>query len=111
MAIENKELATVKKPNHVEYVSKDMLIERLKEIKRCREDIVYFAENYYRIQTPEGLKIIKPYDVQKELLKFMVNENRAIVCSSRQLGKSTSYCIYVLWLTCFHSDKRVMMLA
>lgn len=24
---------------------------------------------------------------------------------------SSSYCMYVLWLTCFHSDKRVMMLA
>lgn len=49
MAIENKELATVKKPNQVEYISREDLIERLKEIKKCREDIVYFAENYYRI--------------------------------------------------------------
>ena len=49
MAIENKELATVKKPNHVEYVSKEVLLNRMREIKRCREDIVYFCENYYRI--------------------------------------------------------------
>lgn len=111
MAIENKELATVKKPGQIEYVTKDVLMERLKEIKRCREDIIYFAENYYRLQTADGLCTIKPYDVQKQLLQFLVDNNRAIVCSSRQLGKSTTYCIYVLWLTCFHSDKRVMMMA
>jgi hypothetical protein len=83
MAIENKELATVKKPGQIEYVTKDVLMERLKEIKRCREDIIYFAENYYRLQTPDGLRTIKPYDVQKELLRFLVDNNRAIVCSSR----------------------------
>ena len=112
MAIENKELATVKKPNHIEYVSKDTLVERLKEIKRCREDISYFCENYYRIQSlDQGLHVVKLYDVQKDLLKFMVDNNRAIVCASRQSGKSSCYCMYVLWLTCFHADKRVMLLA
>lgn len=49
MAIENKELATVKRPNTVEYVSRETLLERMKEIKKCREDIIYFCENYYRI--------------------------------------------------------------
>ena len=41
----------------------------------------------------------------------MVDEKRAVVCASRQSGKSSCYCMYILWLTCFHSDKRVMMLA
>lgn len=112
MAIENKELATVKKPNQIEYVSKEVLMQRLMEIKRCRQDIVYFCENYYRIQSlDKGLHVVKLYDVQKDLLRFMVDENRAVVCASRQSGKSSCYCMYVLWLTCFHPDKRVMMLA
>ena len=84
MAIENQELATVKRPNQVERVPKEVLASRLREMKRCREDIVYFAENYYRIQSlDEGLHIVKLYDVQKELLKFMVNENRIVTCASR----------------------------
>lgn len=112
MAIENNELATVKKPNQVEFVSREVLIERLREIKRCREDIIYFCENYYRIQSlDEGLHIVKLYDVQRDLLNFMKDENRAVVVASRQSGKSSSYCMYVLWLTCFFPDKRVMMLA
>ena len=112
MAIENNELATVKKPNQVEFVSREVLIERLREIKRCREDILYFCENYYRIQSlDKGLHIVKLYDVQRDLLNFMKDENRAVVVASRQSGKSSSYCMYVLWLTCFFPDKRVMMLA
>lgn len=84
MAIENNDLATVKKPGEVEYVTKDVLLERLKEIKRCRDDIVYFCENYYRIQSlDKGLHVVKLYDVQKDLLKFMVKENRIVTCASR----------------------------
>lgn len=41
----------------------------------------------------------------------MVDEKRAVVCASRQSGKSSCYCMYILWLTCFHRDKRVMLLA
>ena len=112
MAIENNDLATIKKPNQVEYISKEQLIERLKEIKRCREDIIYFCENYYRIQSlDKGLHIVKLYDVQKELLKFMVDNNRVICLSPRQGGKSSTYCMYTLWLTCFRPDKKILMLA
>ena len=84
MAIENNDLATIKKPGQVEYISKESLIERLKEIKRCREDIIYFCENYYRIQSlDKGLHVVKLYDVQKDLLKFMTKENRIITCAAR----------------------------
>lgn len=64
MAIENKELSTIKKPGSVDYVSKEEYQERVKEIIRCKRDIVYFAENYYRVVNPaKGLHIIKLYDV------------------------------------------------
>ena len=112
MAIENNELATIKKPNQVEYITKEEYETRVKEIAKCKRDIIYFAETYYRVVHPsKGLHIIKLYDVQKEFLKFLKDNNKVICCSGRQQGKSTIYCIYTLWLTCFHPDKRVMMLA
>lgn len=84
MAIENRDLATIKKPGQVEYISRETLVERLKEIKRCREDIIYFCENYYRIQSlDKGLHVVKLYDVQKDLLRFMVDEKRVVTCASR----------------------------
>ena len=84
MAIENNDLATIKKPGQVEYISKETLIERLKEIKRCREDIIYFCENYYRIQSlDKGLHVVKLYDVQKDLLNFFKDNNRCCTLASR----------------------------
>ena len=82
------------------------------EIARCKRDIVYFAEHYARIiNLDKGLHVIKLYDIQKEFLRFLVDNNRVICCSGRQQGKSTIYCIYACWLTQFFPEKAVMILA
>ena len=111
--IENKELATIKKPNEpLQYSSKEEFEEMILEIAKCKRDIVYFAEHYYRvINLDKGLHIIKLYDVQKEFLRYLVDNNKVICVSGRQQGKSTIYCIYALWLTTFFPEKKVMILA
>jgi hypothetical protein len=81
------DLATIKKPGDVEHISKDEYEWRIKEIAKCKRDITYFAENYYRIIGPDGLQIIKLYDIQKEFLKFLVENNYIICMSGRQQGK------------------------
>lgn len=83
-----QELASVKKGPTQEVVSKEEFERRVQEIKRCREDICYFAEHYFRIITLDnGLQLIKLYPKQKELLRAMVDNKRVVVCSSRQAGK------------------------
>lgn len=54
---------------------------------------------------------IKLYDKQKDLLKYFVDEKRCIVLASRQSSKTTTYTIYLLWLTMFFPEKKVMILA
>lgn len=89
MSNQNQELATIKKASDKkEVISREEYEYRLKEIAKCKKDIVYFAENYFRIiNLDRGLEIIKLYDVQKELLQHLVENNRTIVCSGRQQGK------------------------
>jgi hypothetical protein len=112
MAIENNELAVIKKPNQVEYVSKEEYQERVKEIVKCKRDIKYFAEKYFKIiNLDKGLMTIKLYPKQRELLDFFVKEKRCICCASRQSSKTTTYTIYLLWLTMFKCDQKVMILA
>jgi hypothetical protein len=112
MPIQSKELATIKKPGQVEYISKEEYQERVREIIKCKRDIKYFAENYFKIiNLDKGLMTIKLYEKQKELLDFFVNERRCIVLASRQSSKTTTYTIYLLWLTMFHAEKKVMILA
>lgn len=89
MENKNEELATIKKvSDKKEVITKEEYEFRLKEIAKCKKDIVYFAENYFRIiHLDRGLEIIKLYDVQKDLLKFLTENNRCVICSGRQQGK------------------------
>ena len=107
-----EQLATIKKPGEIEKISDDEFQRRVIEIAKCKRDIVYFAEKYYRvINLDKGLHIIKLYDIQKEFLRFLVDNNKVICVSGRQQGKSTIYCIYALWYACFHPEKKIMILA
>ena len=85
---DNKQLATIKKPGEIERISDEEFQRRVIEIPRCKRDIVYFAEKYYRvINLDKGLHIIKLYDIQKEFLKFLVDNNKVICVSGRQQGR------------------------
>ena len=85
---DNQQLATIKKPGEVEKISNEEFQRRIIEITKCKRDIVYFAEKYYRvINLDKGLHIIKLYDIQKEFLQFLVNNNKVICVSGRQQGK------------------------
>ena len=78
----------VKKANVVEQVSKDVYKQRLQCLARSMKDIVWWAENFFRIITlDKGLTTIKLYPKQKELLNFIVGNTRICVLSSRQTGK------------------------
>ena len=69
MAYQDEELANVKKPNLVEHVTREEFELRVKEIARCKRDICYFAEKYFKIiNLDKGLMTIKLYPKQKELL-------------------------------------------
>lgn len=71
--MDNTELATVKKPGDRERVSREEFEARISEIAKCKRDIVYFAEKYFRvINLDKGLHVIKLYDVQREFLRFLV---------------------------------------
>jgi len=52
-------LATIKKPGALESLSKEEFDYRVMEIVKCKRDICYFAEHYFRvINLDKGLHII-----------------------------------------------------
>lgn len=90
----------------------DFDIEKIKNIQKCKKDIVYFAENYFTIvNIDEGKQLIKLYKPQKRILKSLQKHNRCAVVASRQSGKTTLLTIYVLWMACFNKDKSVLIVA
>lgn len=44
-----EELANVKKPNIIEHISREEFAFRVREIAKCKRDITYFAEKYFKI--------------------------------------------------------------
>jgi len=84
----------------------------IQELKKCKEDIIYFAENYfYIVNLDRGKEVIKLYTRQRQILKSLVNNKYTCLLSCRQFGKTTLMTIYALWLSCFEADQRVMVVA
>lgn len=82
------------------------------EIQKCKDDIIYFAENYFFINTvDDGAMKIALYPAQRRILKALQKNRFVIVNASRQSGKTTLMTIYALWLTCFEASKRVVIVA
>ena len=78
----------VKKANVVEQDSKYVYKQRLQCLARSMKDIVWWAENFFRIITlDKGLTTIKLYPKQKELLQHIVDSTRICTLASRQTGK------------------------
>jgi hypothetical protein len=84
----------------------------VEELRKCKEDIIYFAENFFQIVvTDRGKEKIQLYEAQKRVLRSFVENRNVIVCSSRQIGKSTMLTVFSLWMVCFHDDYRAAIVA
>lgn len=96
--------------------------EQLEEIRRCMYGYtdpvtgivmcgsVYFANHYVRIQHPTLGEIpLETYDYQNEMLEMFQNNNKSIVLSSRQTGKSVISGVYILWFAIFNPDSTILI--
>ncbi|AVH85181.1 hypothetical protein RsoM2USA_253 [Ralstonia phage RsoM2USA] len=98
----------LKKPNAVwEYTP-----EQIHELNICRKDPVYFMRKYATVQHPtKGRVPFDLYDYQVEMVKA-IHENRyTLALLSRQMGKTITIAIYMLWYAMFHDDKGCLIAA
>ena len=86
--------------------------EQIQEYLKCREDPIYFAQNYVQIVTLDhGLQPFKTYDFQEKLIKNF-HESRFNICKMpRQTGKSTTCVSYLLHYAIFNDNVNVAILA
>jgi hypothetical protein len=86
--------------------------EQALEMKKCMQDISYFAENYfYIVNLDKGRQKIKLFEAQKNAILKILDNKRTIICASRQIGKSTLMTIVCLWNVIFNKDYQVAILA
>ena len=89
--------------------------EEFNELSKCREDILYFAYNYCCIQTSGGVMLLKDAgglrDFQEEILLSFKSNKYNILMASRQIGKSVTSAIFILWFALFHAEKTALIVA
>lgn len=90
--------------------------EQVEEYFRCAEDILYFAENYYYIQTIDDGRIKIPlWDFQKKMLKVFQDpgegKKHVVVLSARQMSKTTVTALYLLHRALFSKEMNIAILA
>lgn len=101
--------------NNTKLLKGDLVFQRdsfeICEWKKCASDIIYFANNYCKLMTPEGIKQIVLRDYQKNYLTHLCNCKMSIYRSCRQSGKTTTSAIFMLWYILFNTDKNAMIVA
>ena len=86
--------------------------EQIIEFLKCKDDPVYFANNYIKIVSlDEGLTQFHPYHFQEQLINNF-HENRFNICKMpRQTGKSTTVVSYLLHYAVFNDSVNIGILA
>ena len=86
--------------------------EQILEFLKCKEDPVYFANNYIKIVSlDEGLTQFHPYHFQEKLINNF-HSNRFNICKMpRQTGKSTTVVSYLLHYAVFNDSVNIGILA
>ncbi len=59
----------------------------LDEIKKCASDVVYFANNYCKVMTDDGIRQIELRDYQVQILRQYQTHRKNVFVSPRQSGK------------------------
>jgi hypothetical protein len=86
--------------------------DQIREIIRCKNDPIYFIENYCHIVTLDhGLQLFKLYDCQKRKVDTVLNNRKVVLMEPRQQGKTITSAACILWYTLFQESKTVAILA
>jgi len=80
------------------------------EMKKCAEDVTYFAK-YCKVMTDTGLDYIRLRDYQGSVLREYQANRFNIFLAPRQVGKSITSSIILVWYLLFNHDKNAMILA
>lgn len=86
--------------------------EWVEEFRKCKNDIIYFAQNYFTIvHLDRGKELMQLYEPQKRAVKKIAENRRTIICASRQVGKTSVMTVICLWYALFNKNFSIAILA
>ena len=88
------------------YTESEYTPELIQELVKCQKDPVYFIRTYIWLQHPTRGKILfNLYPYQEELIRACEDSTRVIALISRQMGKTQTIAMYILWHAMFNRDQ------
>jgi hypothetical protein len=82
------------------------------EWRRCRNDITYFAKNYFTIKVPgKGRQFLDLRVAQRETLEIWTSDDSSVTLKARQIGFSTLAALVVAWNIMFFADRECIHLS
>lgn len=88
------------------YTESEYTPELIQELVKCQKDPVYFIRKYIWLQHPTRGKILFDlYPYQEELIRACEDSTRVIALISRQMGKTQTIAMYILWHAMFNRDQ------
>lgn len=103
---EGEDYQRVKKPG----VKIDYTPEMIEELRKCKEDPIYFMENYFYIVSKGGEVLFKPYPYQVQMVRNFQNYENNVMLTARQMGKTTVAAAFILWYAMFNDTKTILLL-
>lgn len=90
----------------------DLNAEQRLEVMKCRIDPMYFIRTYCRIITLDhGLMPFNLYEFQEDMIRLYIENRWSVVCTARQMGKTTTVAAFLLWMLLFNEENRWAVLA
>jgi hypothetical protein len=86
-------------------------LKREMQFRRWRDDARSFMEEACYIWHPLGKRLLELRDAQSETLDAFLTQRQILILKARQIGFSTLVCAYVLWLTLFRPEQKVILLS
>jgi hypothetical protein len=85
--------------------------EMINEIKKCKNDPVHFIENYIHVVHPDrGVVKMVLYPYQHKMINGYHDNQRIVVTTPRQYGKTITAAAYLTWYVMFNSNKTAAIL-
>lgn len=88
----------------------DYTPEMIEELRKCKEDPIYFMENYFYIVSKGGEILFKPYEYQKTMVRNFQKYENNVMLTARQMGKTTVAAAFILWYAMFNDTKTILLL-
>jgi len=89
------------------------ILESLKpELLKCKQDIVYFAKKYCKVEHPmKGVVPFELYEFQEKALLSIMEHDRNIILKARQMGISTLTAMRCVHMMIFEQNRNILVIA